>query len=268
MHFSTTTLTLAALSASAYGQCSSTPSSTNLSTNSISAQISSGVNVHVVSVSSTSGALTFTPDTLTVPKGDMIQFQFYPKNHTVTQSNFDNPCEPISLHSNVTGVYSGFMPVAANAAEVPTYTIMVNDTKPMWLYCSQGKHCQGGMAMVVNQNTTANKSRSLTAYKAAAKNAKANLYPGQTPTEGETGAVAASGAATTMATATATDGAYGGAYGSAYGSATGAAAASAASASASGAAKTNDAGRAVGAGGFAQVAAVVGAMAIGFALVL
>jgi hypothetical protein len=80
----------------------------------------------------------------------MVQFQFAPANHTVTQSTFDQPCQPISLHSNVTGVYSGFMAVSASATETPTYTIKINNTTPMWIYCSQGKHCQAGMNMVIN----------------------------------------------------------------------------------------------------------------------
>jgi hypothetical protein len=81
----------------------------------------------------------------------MVQFQFMPKNHSVAQSNFDNPCQPISMHSNVTGVFSGFMPVAATDMMVPTYTILINSTKPMWIYCAQAKHCQSGMSMVINQ---------------------------------------------------------------------------------------------------------------------
>lgn len=102
-------------------------------------------------VGGSNGSLTFSPNNLVAAAGDMIQFQFGPANHTVTQSTFDNPCQPVSMHSNVSGIYSGFMPVAASASMTPTYTIMVNDTKPMWLYCSQGKHCQNGMTMVVNE---------------------------------------------------------------------------------------------------------------------
>jgi hypothetical protein len=81
----------------------------------------------------------------------MVQFQFAPANHTVTQSTFDQPCQPISLHTNTTGFYSGFMPVAASSTNTPTYTIMINATTPMWIYCSQGKHCQNGMTMVINE---------------------------------------------------------------------------------------------------------------------
>ena len=50
------------------------------------------------------------------------------------------------------GVYSGAMDVAAAKAQgiTPTYTIMINDTKPIWLYCTTGPHCASGMSMVIN----------------------------------------------------------------------------------------------------------------------
>lgn len=111
-------------------------------------------NVHVVSVASTKGELIFSPNNMKAAAGDMIQFQFRAGNHSVVQSNFDNPCTPINEHnSSIAGFFSGYQAVAASAAQgmIPTYTIMVKDTKPMWLYCSQGKHCQAGMTMVVNE---------------------------------------------------------------------------------------------------------------------
>jgi len=55
--------------------------------------------------------------------------------------------------SNVTGIKSGFMPVAAGAAQMPVFTVMINDTKPIWLYCGQTSpvsHCQKGMVMAIN----------------------------------------------------------------------------------------------------------------------
>lgn len=110
--------------------------------------------IHVVSVAGTNGEITFTPDNLVAAAGSMIQFQFRAGNHSVAQSNFDNPCTPISEHvANATGVFSGYQDVAASEAEgvIPTYTIMVADEKPLWFYCSQATHCQGGMVMVVNE---------------------------------------------------------------------------------------------------------------------
>ena len=108
--------------------------------------------VHVVAVAQNS-TLTFSPSRLTVAPGEFVQFQFHAGNHTVTQSTFAQPCQPIAMHSNVTGFHSGFLPVSASleAGMIPTYTIQVNDTKPLWLYCAQGRHCQNGMVMVINE---------------------------------------------------------------------------------------------------------------------
>jgi plastocyanin len=116
--------------------------------------LASAQKVHVVSVSSSNNSLAYYPDNLKAAAGDMIQFQFLAGNHSVVQSNFDNPCTPIQLHvANATGMFSGYMDVAASASTgmIPTYTMMVADTKPLWLYCSQGKHCEKGMVMVVNE---------------------------------------------------------------------------------------------------------------------
>ncbi len=104
-------------------------------------------------MSAQNNTLRFLPERLTAPVGSMVQFQFRGGNHTVTQSNFDNQCEPISsVNSSLLGVYSGFQPVAASAAQgqIPTFTITINSTTPMWIYCSQAKHCQAGMSMVIN----------------------------------------------------------------------------------------------------------------------
>jgi len=123
------------------------------------------------------GTQTFSPNNLVAQPGEMVQFQFQSGNHTVTQSTFDQPCQPISMHSNVTGFHSGFVPAAASAAQgmFPTYTIMINDTKPIWLYCAQGKHCENGMVMVINQAATG--AKTLDAFKALAAKAS-TIAPG------------------------------------------------------------------------------------------
>ncbi|KAI4167886.1 MAG: hypothetical protein LQ343_006845 [Gyalolechia ehrenbergii] len=77
------------------------------------------------------------------------------------------------------GFFSGFMPVKPDAAMIPSYTIMVNDTsKPIWYYCSQGDHCQEGMVGVINP-PAANQSRTIESFTALAKQAAENLSPGQ-----------------------------------------------------------------------------------------
>lgn len=115
-----------------------------------------GSQTHIVRVgqANNSTALRYFPDNISAKVGDTIQFQFAAGNHTVTQSTFDAPCVPISQSSNNTGVYSGFMNVAAglnSTGMVPVFSMPVKVATPLWFYCSQGKHCQNGMVLVVNE---------------------------------------------------------------------------------------------------------------------
>ncbi|KAF7559218.1 hypothetical protein G7046_g4948 [Stylonectria norvegica] len=150
------------------------------------ASFAQALDVQVVSVgkntaTNTTG-LKFWPEKITAEVGTMVQFQFWAGNHTVTQSNFDDPCIPISnINSSIKGIYSGFQPVAASSAMgmVPVFTIEIKDKKPLWLYCSKAKHCEGGMSLVINENTQANSSRSLENYRMLAQSATASeLVPG------------------------------------------------------------------------------------------
>jgi plastocyanin len=116
------------------------------------------VSVQAVQVASNNGSLTFSPDRITAAEGSMVQFQFMGGNHTVTQSTFDQPCVPLNVANPAAtqaGIFSGYVPVAASAnqGQRPVFTIMVNSTAPMWLYCQQGPHCQRGMAMVINEKS-------------------------------------------------------------------------------------------------------------------
>jgi len=107
--------------------------------------------VHDVQVGGANGSLVYSPNAIAANPGDQVVFHFHPKNHTVTQSSFASPCGPLAG-----GIQSGFMPVTANTTDnFPTYTITVNDTKPIWIYCSQAantpaSHCGQGMVFAVN----------------------------------------------------------------------------------------------------------------------
>jgi plastocyanin len=101
----------------------------------------------------------FWPSSLKADPGSMVQFQFWSGNHTVTQSSFDKPCTPLEATAGAgnssaptAGIKSGYQPVDESMpdGQVPTYTVWVNDTKPLWFYCAQGTHCQGGMVMAIN----------------------------------------------------------------------------------------------------------------------
>ncbi|KAI5899553.1 uncharacterized protein SCHCODRAFT_01065770, partial [Schizophyllum commune H4-8] len=100
--------------------------------------------------------LTFEPNNITgAVAGDTVEFLFYPKNHTVTQSTFAAPCSPMT--SPAAGVDSGFLPVQADATERPAWSFTIQDASaPLWFYCAQGQHCAEGMVFAVNP--TAEKS--------------------------------------------------------------------------------------------------------------
>ncbi|KAK3630079.1 hypothetical protein LTR56_002634 [Elasticomyces elasticus] len=74
--------------------------------------------------------LVFTPSTITAPVGSQVEFQFYPRNHSVVSSAFDNPCQPDGK------LFSGYMPVSAGTGP-DVFVITINDTNPIWYYCSQ-----------------------------------------------------------------------------------------------------------------------------------
>ncbi|KAH9985428.1 hypothetical protein BJV74DRAFT_717998, partial [Russula compacta] len=83
--------------------------------------------------------------------GDTVLFVFHPKNHSVTQSSFAEPCTPLAG-----GFDSGFHPVAIGTSDdFPTFSITVNDTNPIWVHCEQdantaASHCGKGMVFAVN----------------------------------------------------------------------------------------------------------------------
>jgi hypothetical protein len=106
----------------------------------------------------------------------MVQFQFHPENHSVVQASFDSPCVPINnVDSSIKGFFSGFMPAALETQGLLTFTIEVTSTDPVWFYCSQSTHCQGGMVGSINAPTTGN---TLEKFKEAASKAPNNVSPG------------------------------------------------------------------------------------------
>jgi plastocyanin len=90
-----------------------------------------------------SPGFVYSPNSTTAAKGDTVVFHFYPGNHDVVQGDYNKPC------STSGGFYSGFInPKTGPGPE--TFTITINDTNPIWIYCSQQSHCQLGMVMVIN----------------------------------------------------------------------------------------------------------------------
>ncbi|KAF6827565.1 extracellular serine-rich protein [Colletotrichum plurivorum] len=123
------------------------------------------------------GALTFSPNDLKEPVGTVVEFAFNPRNHSVTQSSFDKPCQP-----SQNGFSSGLIPTALSPSGV-TFSILVADTKPIWFYCAQttGMHCQKGMLGAVNAPSSGN---TLAAFTDLASKAPPSTLPPQAPLGG------------------------------------------------------------------------------------
>ena len=108
--------------------------------------------------------LHFDPENVVAEIGDVIEWHYLPANHSVVQSSFAQPCQPLAGDN---GFASNFQPVATGQSS-QVFQIVVQDASPLWYYCAQtkGSHCQNGMAGVINQNF--NSPNTLSAYKAAA----------------------------------------------------------------------------------------------------
>ncbi|KIY51952.1 hypothetical protein FISHEDRAFT_36092 [Fistulina hepatica ATCC 64428] len=99
---------------------------------------------------------TFEPPTLFVKPWDGIIFEFHGKNDSVTQSAFLNPC---------TSAEHGFNFVQPNTSAVrttetvsdsnyTTYTLVVNDTAPIFGFSSREGACAQGMVFAINSVET------------------------------------------------------------------------------------------------------------------
>ncbi|KAI9862987.1 MAG: hypothetical protein M1813_004160 [Trichoglossum hirsutum] len=116
----------------------------------------------VVSIDVGENGLVMDPKSVTASVGDVIQFAFYPPEHTVVQAAFDKPCEPLAG-----GFFSGDMKVSAKSDKV--FQVTVNNTDPIWYYCSTSTHCKSGMVGVINPPSSGN---TIDAFANNAKNAQ------------------------------------------------------------------------------------------------
>ncbi|KAJ6534341.1 hypothetical protein B0H19DRAFT_1039261 [Mycena capillaripes] len=95
--------------------------------------------------------LTFSPSNISAATGDTVSFQFLNKNHSVTQSSFASPCEPLAG-----GIDSGFQPVAANAADIPEFSFDITDGSKQFFFFSKQtvpvNECNRGMVFSINQD--------------------------------------------------------------------------------------------------------------------
>jgi hypothetical protein len=71
----------------------------------------------------------------------------------VARAEYKYPCIPYELvnPSHKPGFWSGFFPLDTILNNPPSYTIRVNDTEPIFYYCTAPGSCIGyGMVGVIN----------------------------------------------------------------------------------------------------------------------
>ncbi|KAJ3777538.1 Cupredoxin [Lentinula raphanica] len=143
-------------------------------------------------------SIAYSPTSVNATTGDVIQFQFVSKNHTVTQSTFAAPCTAMAG-----GVDSGFQAVATNATTFPVWSFtLTNTSAPLWFFCAQTGHCaKDGMVFAVNPTA----SKSFEAFQAAAlatgSNSTTTNSTTGTPSSATTSASSGSGASSVSASA-------------------------------------------------------------------
>ncbi|TFA99786.1 hypothetical protein CCMA1212_008480 [Trichoderma ghanense] len=96
-------------------------------------------------------SLIFDPENVVAEIGDTIEWHFQAKNHSLAQSDFAHPCQPLA---DGTGFFAGFNFVTEEGQNPNVYQITIIDNKPIWYYCPQtnGNHCQKGMLGAINQD--------------------------------------------------------------------------------------------------------------------
>ena len=123
------------------------------------------------------------PQVLQTNVGDIVEFQFYPSNHSVVRAEYLYPCVPYEdINKGKPGFFSGFKPVDAILSNPPSWQLKINDSLPIFYYCSAVGSCiEYGMVGVINPNASVSIETQVT----AAKSAKYMLQPGENfPSEG------------------------------------------------------------------------------------
>ncbi|EHK43428.1 uncharacterized protein TrAtP1_001318 [Trichoderma atroviride] len=136
--------------------------------------LASGETIKITATSSN----TFDPSTITASHGDILEFHFEPKNHSVVSGLYAFPCTPMQLG---TGFFSGFSFNTTDGEADKVFRVTVNGTEPTPFYSSQGNECSGGMVGIINPS----KNQTLADFKKRASALARSVSPGRTSFGGE-----------------------------------------------------------------------------------
>lgn len=137
--------------------CAQSTSATNTSgSSSPSGTSSSAAVTHTVTVGKANFA--FVPDSLQANIGDIVEYHFFPQNHSVARAEYLYPCVPYEdMGRGKVGFFSGFKPVDTISSDTPppSWSIRINDTNPIFFYCTAPGSCINySMVGVINPVST------------------------------------------------------------------------------------------------------------------
>ncbi|KAL2867047.1 uncharacterized protein BJX67DRAFT_381369 [Aspergillus lucknowensis] len=158
---------------------------------------------HTIQVGPKEDPHAYVPHTLEADVGDLVVFEFYPRNHSVVQADWKAPCMPADGDYFFSGIKNEFEEVNGQVVgQLPTWNMTVEKSEPTFFYCTAIDSCiVNGMVGVINPNST----MTWDSQYAATRNASYMLVPGQSmPAEGES--TSNSGTGTTPHTTSTSDG--------------------------------------------------------------
>ncbi|KAK5998345.1 Extracellular serine-rich protein [Cladobotryum mycophilum] len=117
----------------------------------------------------------FNPDTIKANAGDVLEFHFQPKNHSVAAGDYRYPCTPLSFDDQ-SRFFSAFVP-SDNGEASKVFRVTLNSTAPTVFYSTQGNECAKGMVGIINPNATV----TLDDYKKRASTLSEGVSPRTTP---------------------------------------------------------------------------------------
>ncbi|KAF2734576.1 hypothetical protein EJ04DRAFT_552600 [Polyplosphaeria fusca] len=152
------------------GTTTSQPKSTATTT------LSAAPQTHTVNAGN--GDHKYYPDITQANVGDIVEFRFFPPNHSVVRADTTQyPCIPYEMTGkDKKGFFSGFFPVDVILPDPPKWQLLINDTSPIFFYCSAPGSCiDYTMVGVINPNA----STSLARQKQLASDSAYMLQPGE-----------------------------------------------------------------------------------------
>ncbi|KAJ5321427.1 hypothetical protein N7476_004429 [Penicillium atrosanguineum] len=192
-------LTLSILCKQSSAATTATP--TFATTSTASTTTSTGIATHTIQVGPKTSPHQYVPHSVTANVGDIVIFEFYPTNHSVVKADFDAPCVPASAPIFWSGMFHSFNEEDGQLiGPPPTWSLVVNDTKPTFFYCTAIGSClDNGMVGVINPNAT----RTFEEQYKRALTYPYMLVPGQSmPAEGSEGGTSSTTRPTTSSTTT------------------------------------------------------------------